>query len=171
MRPIRSASGRAGPELTFDDINRMPLLHNSMKEALRMHPPLIMLMRKAMRAVAVETDSGGKFVIPKGDICFAAPAVQGRLQGSFKEPDRFDPDRYAPPREEHKVPFSHLGFGGGIHQCMGQQFGFMQVKSILSWLNRHYEMEIVSEFPEPDYTAMVVGPKGKPMVRYKRKAV
>ena len=26
------------------------------------------------------------------------------------------------------------------------------------------------EFPEPDYTAMVVGPKGKPMVRYVRKA-
>ena len=68
------------------------------------------------------------------------------------------------------MPFAHIGFGGGIHQCMGQQFGYCQVKTILSWLNRNYDMEIVSEFPEPDYTAMVVGPKGKPMVRYVRKA-
>ena len=66
--------------------------------------------------------------------------------------------RYAPPREEHATPFAHLGFGGGIHQCMGQQFGFCQVKTILSWLNRHYDMELASAFPEPDYTAMVVGP-------------
>merc|ERR1711871_1053027 len=75
-----------------------------------------------------------------------------------------------PGREEHAMPFAHIGFGGGIHQCMGQQFGYCQVKTILSWLNRNYDMEIVSEFPEPDYTAMVVGPKGKPMVRYVRKA-
>ena len=162
--------GGAAAPLVFDDLNKMALLHNCMKEALRMHPPLIMLMRKAMRAVPIETDAGARYVIPKGDVVFAAPAIQGRLATCWTAPDAFDPDRYAPGREEHAMPFAHIGFGGGIHQCMGQQFGYCQVKTILSWLNRNYDMEIVSEFPEPDYTAMVVGPKGKPMVRYVRKA-
>ena len=135
-----------------------------------MHPPLIMLMRKAMKAVPIETDAGAAYVVPKGDIVFTAPAVQGRLAMCWTDPDRFDPDRFLPPREEHaKTPFAHLGFGGGIHQCMGQQFGYMQIKTILSWLLRNYDMELASPFPEPDYAAMVVGPKGKPLIKYKRK--
>lgn len=167
-----------GP-LSFDDLSKMDLMHNCVKETLRMHPPLIMLMRKAMKAVPIETDDGRAYVIPKGDIVFTAPAVQGRLETGAKnlggtkcwtDPDKYDPDRFSPPRDEHATPFAHLGFGGGIHQCMGQQFGYMQVKLIMSWLLRNYDMEITSAFPEPDYAAMVVGPKGKPMIKYKRKA-
>jgi len=159
----------ASRPLAFGDLNEMALLHNCMKEALRMHPPLIMLMRKAMKDVPIQTDAGAKYVIPRGDVVFAAPAIQGRLESCWTKPDAFDPDRYGPGREEHATPFAHLGFGGGIHQCMGQQFGFCQVKTILSWLNRHYDMELASPFPAPDYTAMVVGPKGAPLVAYKRK--
>merc|ERR1712127_1000409 len=113
----------------------------------------------AMKDVPITTPQG-TFVIPKGDIVITSPAVQGRLPEIFKDPDAFDPDRYAPPREEHKVPFSHLGFGGGIHQCMGQQFGYTQVKTIMSLLLRKYDLSLPEgvPFPEADYTAMVVGP-------------
>ena len=154
--------------MSFDDLNKMEILHNCVKETLRMHPPLIMLMRKAMQDVPVETDAGLKYVIPKGDIVFTSPAVAGRLDMVFKDPDSFDPDRYAPPREEHATPFAHLGFGGGIHQCMGQQFGFMQVKTIISWLLRNYDMEPAGPMPKADYTAMVVGPVGEPMISFKK---
>lgn len=152
--------------LKFDDLSKMEFLHNCIKETLRMHPPLIMLMRKAMKDVSIDAD-GKTYVIPKGDIVITSPAVAGRLPDIFKDPDAFDPDRYAPPREEHKVPFSHLGFGGGMHQCMGQMFGYMQVKTIVSVLLRTYEIELVDGIPDADYTAMVVGPKGAPMVKYK----
>jgi sterol 14-demethylase len=154
--------------MSFDDLNKMEILHNCVKETLRMHPPLIMLMRKAMQDVPIETDAGLKYVIPKGDIVFTSPAVAGRLDMVFKDPDAFDPDRYAPPREEHATPFAHLGFGGGIHQCMGQQFGFMQVKTIISWLLRNYDMEPAGPMPKADYTAMVVGPVGEPMISFKK---
>ena len=54
-----------------------------------------------------------------------------------------------------------------MHQCMGQQFGLLQVKTILSILLRNYRFEAIEkEFPEPDYTAMVVGPKNHLKVRY-----
>ncbi|KAH8046666.1 sterol 14-demethylase [Aureococcus anophagefferens] len=141
QRQIFGAGDIRDAPMSFDDLNKMEILHNCVKETLRMHPPLIMLMRKAMQDVPIETDAGLKYVIPKGDIVFTSPAVAGRLDMVFKDPDAFDPDRYAPPREEHATPFAHLGFGGGIHQCMGQQFGFMQVKTIISWLLRNYDME------------------------------
>jgi sterol 14-demethylase len=51
-------SNGGGSELTFDQVNQMELLHNCVKEALRMYPPLIMLMRQAMKDVAVTSDDG-----------------------------------------------------------------------------------------------------------------
>lgn len=158
-------------EPAFEDLNKMELLHNCIKEALRLHPPLIMLMRKCLKDVQVQTERGS-FVVPKGDITITSPAVSGRIPQIFENPHVFDPDRYMPPREEHKkMPFAHLGFGAGIHQCMGQQFGYTQVKTILSVILRQFDVALPAHlpFPEPDYQAMVVGPKGCPLLTYKRR--
>jgi sterol 14alpha-demethylase len=95
--------------------------------------------------------------------------VSGRLENYFKDPEKFDPDRFSEERNEQKVPFAYLGFGAGMHQCMGQQFGLLQVKTILSILLRNFNFEPVDkEVPEPDYEAMVVGPKNHLQVRYKK---
>lgn len=56
-------------------------------------------------------------------------------------------------------PFSFIGFGGGRHGCMGTNFAYLQIKTILSIMLRNFEMELVDPFPEADYTSMVVGPK------------
>lgn len=152
--------------LDFDSVGKMEYLQNSVKESLRMFPPLIMLMRMAMQDIET-TLNGKKYTIPKGDIVITSPAVASRMASVFTKPDEFDPDRFNGP--EVKVPYAYLGFGGGMHACMGQQFGLLQVKTIVSILLRNYTIEPVDkELPEPDYTAMVVGPKNHLMVRYKK---
>lgn len=149
----------ASTPLDFDKVGNMEYLQNCIKESLRMHPPLIMLMRMAMKDVKT-TLNGKAYTIPKGDIVITSPAVASRLDSVFTNPNNFEPERFGAGREEHKTPFSYLGFGAGMHQCMGQQFGLLQVKTIVSVLFRNYKVEpITSDFPEPDYTAMVVGPK------------
>lgn len=156
---------------TYENLGHMPLLHNCIKEALRLQPPLIMLMRKCLRDVEIQT-STSTFVLPKGDIAVASPAVSGRLPDIYKNPHAFDPDRYEPPREEHKkVPFAHLGFGAGIHQCMGQQFAYTQVKTILSIILRNFDVTLPPHlpFPQADDKAMVVGPKGSPLLTYTKR--
>lgn len=71
----------------------------------------------------------------------------------------------------HLFPPLKTGFGAGGHACRGETFGLMQVKTIVSFLMRNYDFELVSQtMPEPDYTAMVVGPKGHLRVRYRKKA-
>ena len=65
----------------------------------------------------------------QGNIVAASPAFAHRLPTVFSQPDAFQPERYAPPREEDKVkPFSYIGFGGGRHGCLGQNFAYLQVK-------------------------------------------
>jgi sterol 14-demethylase len=152
--------------LDFDLIGDMEYLQNCIKETLRMYPPLIMLMRMAMEDIET-TLNGEKYIIPKGDICITSPALSGRLDDVFERSNNFEPDRFGPERNEQKTPFAYLGFGAGRHACIGQQFGLLQVKTIMSILVRNYKFESVDQvIPEPDYTAMVVGPKNHLRVRY-----
>jgi sterol 14-demethylase len=156
-------------KLEYEDLQEMELLHNCMKEALRMCPIFIMVLRKAEQACKVKS-LGNNFVIPKNDIVVVSPTVSMRLKSTFADPDTFDPDRFAAPREEHKQPYSYLGFGGGLHSCMGQNFAFVQVKTILSIMFREYDIQRVAEnMPSVGYNDMVVGPKGDCSIRYKKR--
>lgn len=156
-------------ELKYAALVKMDLLHACMKETLRMHPPLIFLMRKVLDP---RSALGGRFLIPQNDIVVASPSVAGMLPDVFAEPTKWDPDRFLPPRDEDKAaPFAFLGFGAGRHGCMGEGFAYVQVKTVWSILLRTFELEAVGDsVPEPNYNALVVGPShGTCRMRYKRK--
>lgn len=158
-------------KIDYDDLQQMETLHNCMREALRLCPTFIMILRRAEKNVSIEV-AGKQYNIPKGDFVIVSPTVSMRLKSTFADPDTFDPDRFAEPREEHKIPYAYLGFGGGLHSCMGQNFAFVQVKTILSILFREYDIERVApEMPKIGYDDMVVGPKGDCRVRFKKRVV
>jgi sterol 14-demethylase len=162
-------SSSADQKLNYDSVCGLELVHNCMREALRLHPPLVLLMRKCKKDLLFNVDNR-TVVVPEGDTVMISPSVGMRIPSVFPNPDTFDPDRYTFPREEHKIPYGYLGFGGGMHSCMGQNFAFLQVKTILSIMFKTFEMEMVNDvMPECDYEAMVVGPKGDCRVKYKRR--
>eukprot|EP00894_Picocystis_sp_ML_P002806 jgi/Pico_ML_1/53323/g3892.t1 len=153
----RRIMAKHGDKLDYDILQEMDCLHRSVKEALRMNPPLIMLMRYVHKAYDVTTSTGETYHIPKGNIVSVSPTYAHRLPHVFEDPDVFDPDRFAAPREEdRKLPFSYIGFGGGRHGCMGETFAYLQIKTIWSILLRKFDFEFAQDhFPQPDYEAMV----------------
>ncbi|XP_051116410.1 sterol 14-demethylase [Andrographis paniculata] len=165
--------GKHGNKLDYDTLSEMEVLYRCIKEALRLHPPLIMLLRSSHSDFSVKTREGKEYDIPKGHIVAASPAFANRLPHIYKDPDVYDPDRFAPGRDEDKAAgaFSYISFGGGRHGCLGEPFAYLQIKAIWSHLLRNFEMELISPFPEIDWNAMVVGVKGKVMVRYKRRVL
>uniref|UniRef100_A0A1D1ZGC4 Obtusifoliol 14-alpha demethylase n=1 Tax=Anthurium amnicola TaxID=1678845 RepID=A0A1D1ZGC4_9ARAE len=160
-----------GDKVDHDILSEMDTLYRCIKEALRLHPPLIMLLRYSHTDFTVKTREGKEFDIPRGHIVGTSPAFANRLPHIFKDPDRYDPDRFTVGREEDKAAgaFSYISFGGGRHGCLGEPFAYLQIKAIWSHLLRNFELELVSPFPEVDWNAMVVGVKGKVMVRYNRR--
>ena len=90
------------------------------------------------------------------------------LQQSL-EPARFDPERYAPPREEDKRDFAFIAFGGGRHKCLGNAFAILQIKAILAMLLGQYEFELAGDEVAPDFHGLVIGPKEPCRVRYRRR--
>lgn len=165
----RRVMAEFGNELSIEALSSMTTLHVNIQEAIRLFPPLIMLMRYVKETFSVSTSTGRQYVIPKGSIVAASPAFAHRLPEVFTQPDSYQPERYEKPREEDKkVPFSYIGFGGGRHGCLGQNFAYLQIKAIWSVLLRNFDMELIDPFPEPDYQSMVVGPKSC-RIRYKRR--
>ncbi|KAL0365629.1 UNVERIFIED_CONTAM: Sterol 14-demethylase [Sesamum angustifolium] len=162
-----------GNKIDYDILSEMEALYRCIKEALRLHPPLIMLLRSSHSDFSVKTREGIEYDIPKGHIVATSPAFANRLPHIYKDPDTYDPERFAPGRDEDKAAgaFSYISFGGGRHGCLGEPFAYLQIKAIWSHLLRNFEMELISPFPEIDWNAMVVGVKGKVMVRYKRRAL
>ena len=151
-------------KITFESLAEMTTLHACMKETLRLYPPLIILMRKALEPMAYKGH-----IIPKGDIVCVSPAVAHRLESVYTNPNQFDPARFLE-RHEDKAKYSFLSFGGGRHSCLGERFAFLQVKTIWSLMSRKFEFEMVQKTPEIDYSAIVCGPKMPCRMKFKRKS-
>jgi sterol 14-demethylase len=154
--------------LSYQALREVPVLERVIKEVLRLHPPLIILMRGVLQDFAV-----GGVTIPAGKLVAISPAVSHHIAELFPEPERFDPDRYAPGREEDATPFAWIPFGGGHHRCSGSAFAVMQLKAITVSLLRRWTFELVQppERYDHDYTKMVVQPKQPCGVRYRRREV
>ena len=80
-----------GRDVSYHALREMPKMEGALKEALRLHPPLIILMRK------VETPFVYRNVrIDVGKTVAVSPAISNRMPELFPDPDRFDPERYGP---------------------------------------------------------------------------
>lgn len=57
----------------------------------------------------------------------------------------------------------------GRHRCIGENFAFIQIKTIWSILLRKYEFDLVDgHFPPVNYTTMIHTPT-QPIIRYRRR--
>jgi sterol 14-demethylase len=153
-----------GP-ITYESLRRLTVLERAIKEAERMRPPLVMLMRTVMEPFRVNG-----YELPPGSLAVTSPAVTHRLPSIYSDPDRYDPDRFAPGREEdRKAPYSLIGFGGGKHRCIGMVFAYQQLKVIWTSILRRYDVELVKAEYRPDYRTLVVGPELPCPIRYTRR--
>lgn len=154
-----------GKPVTHAALRELTTVENAIKEALRLHPPLFMLVRVALRDFAFKG-----YVIPKDTWILLSPTVSHRLPDVFREPDVFDPDRFAPPREEDKRDFAYIAFGGGRHKCLGNAFAILQIKAILALLLGQFEFGLVGDPVATDFHGLVVGPKEPCRIRYRRRS-
>lgn len=154
-------------EVTFDNLRQVPTLENVLKEVLRLHPPLILLMRQ----VLVDGLHVKGFKINKDDMLWACPPVTHRMSKHFPNPEVFDIERYNDERKEDRNLMAYQPFGGGKHKCSGNAFATFQIKAIFAVLLRRYDFELVAA-PETyvdNYKEMIVQPLSPCKVRYRKR--
>jgi cytochrome P450 len=125
----------------LEDIKRMKMLDNALSEAERMYPPI----GNGPRGVVEDFVFGG-YHVPAGSHVFYAIAATHLMPSIFANPYSFDPDRFAPPREEHrKTPYALVGFGGGPRICIGINFAKVEIKTMISHILRRYHLELLPD--------------------------
>jgi sterol 14-demethylase len=156
-----------GRDVSYQALREIPLLECALKETLRLHPPLVILMRKVMADFDYK-----HWTVPAGRLVAASPAISNRMPEHFPDPEQYLPERYLPGREEDRQSFAWIPFGAGRHRCVGAAFAMMQLKAIFSILLRRYEFELAQprETYANDLSKMVVAVKQPCRVRYRRRA-
>jgi sterol 14alpha-demethylase len=169
-KPAGASGAMAGgvpPPVSFQALREIPRLESAVKEALRLHPPLILLLRAAARELEVLG-----YRIPAGALVGATPAISNRIAADFPDPDAFRPERYAEPRQEDLINrWTWIPFGAGRHRCVGANFAMIQLKAIFSVLLRDWSFELAQPpgSYRNDHSKMVVQLARPCVVRYRRR--
>ena len=126
----------AGRLPTADDLPRLPYVRRVFAESLRLYPPAWVVGRRVL-----EDYHAGEYVLPAGSIVLLAQSVTHADPRFFPDPDRFDPDRWAP-EAEAAPPNAYFPFGGGPRVCIGEQFAWMEGILLLATLGQTWRLRL-----------------------------
>jgi cytochrome P450 len=155
--------------LTYEDLNQhRPLTDAVIEETLRLHPQVMMFAR----GIKADDEFGG-YTLPAGWVAVLLPVFTNRLPDYFTNPLQFDPDRFLPPREEHKAhPYSWVGFGGGAHACLGENTARIEIKALLTLMLRRYpELRLAAGQDLSEVYLPLSRPKSDVFIEYKARSL
>ena len=112
--------------------------HRFAMEVLRLHPVINVHRRTAMNSFEID----GMPIPAYSEILIAFTATHFSEQ-HFREPDKFDIDRYLPPRDEHTQTGAFVPFGTGTHTCGGRRWTELQLMLNILLIARYLDMEMV----------------------------
>lgn len=134
-------AGRApGP----DDLAALPWLTATLKETLRLYPPIAALMtRRTTRPITL-----GGVPIPQGALLYVTPWVLQRDPRWFEQPEHFRPERFMP--DAPPVPRgAWIPFGVGPRVCIGQHFAMLEMTLIAAMLLQRFELVLPPDAATP----------------------
>ncbi|OAY68766.1 Premnaspirodiene oxygenase [Ananas comosus] len=142
----RSLRGGGGAELRDEDVASLRYTKLVVKETLRLHPPLPLLLPRLAR----EPRRVGGHEIPAGSrVLVSAWAIgrDARRWGDDAEafrPERFDEEGEGEGEGEGEkwMGFEHLAFGAGRRMCPGMGFGMASVEAALANLLCFFDWEL-----------------------------
>jgi len=183
------------PPLTYEGVQKLQLNAKVVKETLRIHAPIHSIMRKVKSPMHL---SGTPYTIPTSHILMAAPGVTSKQAEYFPNPDAWDPHRWDDKPQssstaskgegeggggEELVDYGYglvtkgasspyLPFGAGRHRCIGEQFAYLQLGTIIATLVRHLKFANVdggSQVVGTDYTSLFSQPLRPAVVGWEKR--
>ena len=100
------------------------------KEAMRLYPPAYMV---GAPGAARRRPSAGT-ACRKGESSSSTSSASTAARRYFPEPERFDPERFAPEAEKALPRHAYLPFGAGPRVCIGNHFALMEGQLALATL-------------------------------------
>ena len=140
--------------VTADDLPHLVYTRMVLEESMRLYPPVWVLSRSPL-----EDDCLSGTRVPAGSLVFLSPYVTHRLPEWWPDPERFDPERFAPDASGARPRFSYFPFGGGPRQCIGRHFAMIQAQLVLSLMLQRYRFTLPSDRPVEPIPLVTLRPR------------
>ncbi|MFZ3469768.1 cytochrome P450 [Streptomyces sp. 4.24] len=127
-----------GRPALFDDLPDLPYTKGVITEALRLYPPSWL----SMRVAAQDVEIGGHRIAEGTMIMYSSYALHHNAE-LFPDPERFDPERWLPPRLAEVPRGALVPFGHGAHKCIGDVLALAETTLIVSTIANGWRLRPV----------------------------
>lgn len=131
---------------TLNQLPQFPYTHHVIEETLRLYPAGWLMTRRA-----IKDDRLGKYFVPAGTEIYIAPYLIQRNPAFWRQPSRFNPDRFAIDQSKERHPHAMIPFSAGPRKCIGEMLARIEMQFHLMIIARRLHLTYESETaPEMD---------------------
>jgi cytochrome P450 len=127
-----------GRSPTPEDLPNLVCLRQVIDETLRLYPPAPTMLRSA---VAEDVVCGRR--VPRKSIVGVFPWVVHRHRTLWRDPDRFDPDRFAPAESGSRSRYAYVPFAIGPHVCIGGSLALVEITIAVAVIAQRFRFRLV----------------------------
>jgi cytochrome P450 len=152
-----------GGPLEPQQVGQLEYLDAVIKETMRLTPVITMVVRRVHAPARV-----AGIDLPEGAEVGANIYLAHRRPDVWRDPDRFDPDRFLGTRPS---PYTFFPFGGGVRRCIGAAFATYELKIVLAEVLSRVELGPAPRYRmRPRLRAVTIAPsRGMPVVVTERR--
>jgi cytochrome P450 len=154
----------AGADPDYETLSRLPFTRAVITETLRLYSPVWILPRRAL----VDVELGGH-LLRAGSRIFFSPYALNRDPRLHRDPDRFDPDRWATDYSKSDTRATFFPFGQGIRNCIGEGFAWTESTLLLSVIAAHWQLRLADDAVVRPVISSTLVPSELPIVVTRRR--
>ena len=128
---------------TAQGVRQLDVIRRAYLETLRRYP----IVPRTVRTASNSFEFAG-CMVAAGQQVILDFTLPHHLPEYFPDPERFDIDRFAPPRNEHRQPGVFMPYGMGTHRCLGEHLAEFVALTAMATLLHDVELAL----DPPGYT-------------------
>jgi len=144
-----------GAEVSGEQIDRLVLVQQVVREWMRLYPPVPIMSRQAIADANVD----GHAIAAGTSVLMPIYAIH-RHARRWENPDSFDPARFAPGRPDAISRYQYMPFGAGPRICIGMAFAMLEATAILATLLQHARFAPAGDREPVPVARVTLIPKG-----------
>ncbi|EJU00917.1 cytochrome P450 sterol C22-desaturase [Dacryopinax primogenitus] len=114
--------------ITLEELDACTYLRATVKESLRLKPPVLMVPYKVTQPFPISPD----YTVPAGSMVVPSVYPSCHDPSVYPSPSSFLPERWLDPNgTAEQNPKNYLIFGAGAHRCIGYEYALMHIAMVI----------------------------------------
>lgn len=126
----------------FEDLAELGYLNQILRETLRLHPTAPAFGLKPADDVVLSD----RYLVKAGQTVMVILPNLHRDEAVWEQPERFDPDRFAPGRIEQIPEYAWMPFGHGERACIGRPFALQEATLVLAMMLQRFDFDYAGPY-------------------------